>query len=193
MRWWAACIGCVCKPDCRFSERFATELAGGILCAMRASDRMREAVVRRLGRDFGRGCISVDTLAWRIERAYSARHRQDLTPLVADLPPGGRLGVLWERFQLWRDSLRRPQLFVSPLSLDEPYVLGRHPDCDLVLNDGSVSRRHAAITREGDRWLIVDLGSRNGTHVNGWRVAEAHVFDGDELVLGRTRLTFRAL
>ena len=160
---------------------------------MRASDRMREAVVRRLGRDFGRGCISVDTLAWRIERAYSARDRQELTPLVSDLPPGGRLGVLVERFQLWRESLRpSPTLCSPPDPLEQPYVLGRHPDCDLVLGDDSVSRRHASITREGDRWLIVDLGSRNGTHVNGWRVAEAHVFDGDELVLGRTRLTFRA-
>jgi FHA domain/Domain of unknown function (DUF1707) len=160
---------------------------------MRASDRMRDAVVRRLGRDYGRGCISVDTLAWRIERAYSARDRQDLTPLVADLPPGGRLGLLLERFQLWRESLRRAPVACSPpAALDEPYVLGRHPDCDLVLGDDSVSRRHASITREGDRWLIVDLGSRNGTHVNGWRVTEANVFDGDALVLGRTRLVFRA-
>ena len=158
----------------------------------RASDRMREAVVRRLGRDYGRGCLSVDTLAWRIERAYSARSRQDLTPLVADLPPGGVLGVLLERFQLWRDLLRHPPLVCSPPHAGQPCVLGRHPDCDLVLDDDSVSRRHASISREGDRWLIVDLGSRNGTHVNGWRVAEAHVLDGDELVLGRTRLTFRA-
>jgi FHA domain-containing protein/uncharacterized protein DUF1707 len=162
---------------------------------MRASDRMREAVVRRLGRDYGRGCLSVDTLAWRIERAYSARSRQDLTPLVADLPPAGTLGVLVERFQLWRESLRRPPLVCSPPppdTLGHPYLLGRHPDCDLVIDDDSVSRRHASIRREGDRWLLVDLGSRNGTQVNGWRVAEAHVFDGDELVLGRTRLEFRA-
>jgi hypothetical protein len=153
---------------------------------------MREAVVRRLGRDYGRGCLSVDTLAWRVERAYSARSRRDLTPLVADLPPGGVFGVLLERYQLWRESLRHPPLACSPPQAGEPYVLGRHPDCDLVLDDDSVSRRHASIAREGDRWLIVDLGSRNGTQVNGWRVAEAHVFDGDELVLGRTRLVFRA-
>jgi hypothetical protein len=160
---------------------------------MRASDRMREVVVRRLGRDYGRGCISVDTLAWRIERAYSARNRQDLTPLVADLPPGGRLGLVLERFQLWRESLRRAPITCSPpAAVEQPYVLGRHPDCDLVLGDDSVSRRHASITREGDRWLIVDLGSRNGTHVNGWRVTQANVFDGDALVLGRTRLVFRA-
>jgi FHA domain-containing protein/uncharacterized protein DUF1707 len=158
---------------------------------MRASDRMREAVVRRLGRDYGRGCLSVDTLAWRVERAYSARSRQDLTPLVADLPPGGRLGVLLERVQLWREALRRGPIPCSPPATEKPYVLGRHPDCDLVLDDDSVSRRHASITRAGDRWLLVDLGSRNGTQVNGWRVAEAHVFDGDELVLGRTRLVFQ--
>jgi FHA domain/Domain of unknown function (DUF1707) len=162
---------------------------------MRASDRMREAVVRRLGRDFGRGCISVDTLAWRIERAYLARSRQDLTPLVADLPPGGLLGVLVERLELWRDSLRRPPLVCSPPPPDalvRPYVVGRNPGCDLVVDDDSVSRLHASITREGDCWVIVDLGSRNGTHVNGWRVAKAHVFDGDELVLGRTQMVFRA-
>jgi hypothetical protein len=163
---------------------------------MRASDRMREAVVRRLGRDYGRGCLSVDTLAWRIERAYSARSRQDLTPLVADLPPGGMLGGLLERLQLWRESVHWPsRLTCAPPPPERPgqaYVVGRHLDCDLVLDDESVSRRHASLRLDGDRWLISDLGSRNGTHVNGWRVAEAHVFDGDELLLGRTRLRFQA-
>jgi hypothetical protein len=162
---------------------------------MRPSDRLRDAVVRRLGRDYWRGCLSVDTLAWRVERAYSARSHADLTPLVADLPPAGMLGALAERLQLWRDSRRPARLTCSPplpATPDAGYMLGRHADCDLVLDDDSVSRRHASLTCDSEGWLIRDLGSRNGTHVNGWRVAEAHVFDGDELLLGRTRLRFRA-
>jgi hypothetical protein len=161
---------------------------------LRVSDRTREAVVRRLGQGCVQGHLSVDTLAWRVERAYAARTDDELGPLLADLPPGGMLGALVERWRLWTPTWFRAGCVACtpPLPADPArgYVVGRSAGCDLVLRDGSVSRRHAELRLDGRRWLITDLGSRNGTQVNGWRVVEAHVFDGDELVMGKTRLRF---
>ena len=52
-------------------------------------------------------------------------------------------------------------------------VIGRSRECDLVLDDPNVSRRHAELRREGDGWVVADLGSTNGIKVNGRRVDEA--------------------
>ncbi|MCC6511069.1 MAG: SpoIIE family protein phosphatase [Pirellulaceae bacterium] len=59
-------------------------------------------------------------------------------------------------------------------------ILGRHPDCDVVLDAGAVSRQHARIVRRGDELLLEDLKSRNGTFLNGRAIAEATgLSDGD--------------
>jgi hypothetical protein len=161
---------------------------------MRISERAREAVVRQLGADCARGYLSLDTFAWRVERAFAARTSDELAGLRADLPPAGPFSALVERLSLWV-SRRRHAACVAcspPARLGEPYLIGRAPDCDLVLSDQAVSRRHAELRLIDGRWLISDLASLNGTHVNGWAVLEAHVVDGDELVLGRTRLRFHA-
>jgi hypothetical protein len=70
--------------------------------------------------------------------------------------------------------------------------IGRHPDCNLVLADPNVSRNHAEIRPSGDRYTVVDLGSTNGTRVNGVRVDERVLHDGDELTFGSTRMRFEA-
>lgn len=69
-------------------------------------------------------------------------------------------------------------------------VIGRSRECDLVLDDPNVSRRHAEVRFDGDRWVAVDLGSTNGIKVNGRRVEEAPLEEGDQLTLGVSRLTF---
>lgn len=66
----------------------------------------------------------------------------------------------------------------------EPVLIGRRPDCDLVLTESSVSGHHARITSLGQHALLVDLGSTNGTTVNGERVREASVKAGDRFRLG---------
>lgn len=71
-------------------------------------------------------------------------------------------------------------------------TVGRHPDCNLVLADPNVSRNHAEIRPDGDRYLIVDLGSTNGSRVNGVRVDRQVLDDGDELMFGNTRMRFEA-
>jgi FHA domain-containing protein len=67
-------------------------------------------------------------------------------------------------------------------------LIGRHLDCDVVLNDPSVSRRHARLVFRHERWVLQDLASTNGTLVNGVRVGRCELRPGDQLVVGTARL-----
>jgi hypothetical protein len=76
-------------------------------------------------------------------------------------------------------------------SLEEsPTTIGRSPECQIFLDDVTVSRKHAVFSRDGDRWKLEDQGSLNGTFVNRDRVESAELQDGDELQIGKYRLTF---
>lgn len=76
-----------------------------------------------------------------------------------------------------------------PLTADQT-VIGRGPDAQVQLDDAGVSRRHALI-RLSPVPVVIDLGSTNGTVVDGVRVQQAELHDGSSLVLGATTLTFR--
>jgi Protein of unknown function (DUF3662)/FHA domain len=69
-------------------------------------------------------------------------------------------------------------------------VLGRSRQCDVVINDPNVSRRHAEVRREADDYVLVDLDSTNGLTVNGREVKRAALADGDQVQLGTTGLRF---
>jgi hypothetical protein len=69
-------------------------------------------------------------------------------------------------------------------------LIGRSPDCDVFLDDVTVSRQHAELTHANERWTIKDLGSLNGTYVNRKRIETADLEDDDELQIGKYRLTF---
>lgn len=69
-------------------------------------------------------------------------------------------------------------------------VLGRSRECDIVIADANVSRRHAEMRRNGDRWSIVDLGSTNGIKVNGRRLDQAELNDGDQVTIGVSVMSF---
>ena len=69
-------------------------------------------------------------------------------------------------------------------------VLGRSKDSDIQVEDANVSRRHAELRREGGSWWLVDLGSTNGTELNGKRVQRSKLDDGDTITLGATELRF---
>jgi hypothetical protein len=73
---------------------------------------------------------------------------------------------------------------------DERTTIGRSPDCGIFLDDVTVSRRHAVLVQQDGRWLVEDGGSLNGTFVNRRRVESAELEDGDELQIGKYRLTF---
>ncbi|MFC4564083.1 FhaA domain-containing protein [Nocardiopsis mangrovi] len=110
-----------------------------------------------------------------------------------------------------RESLSpgRPRLLISPggaavegtsaaqgmqqsFELNTPVtLLGRGTDCDLRLVDNGVSRHHAEIRVEDEEATLIDLGSTNGTFVNGQQVKRARLVDGTRISLGRTTMTFR--
>jgi pSer/pThr/pTyr-binding forkhead associated (FHA) protein len=67
---------------------------------------------------------------------------------------------------------------------------GRHPDSDIFLDDVTVSRRHAEFRREGGDFVVIDVGSLNGTYVNREPVDQAVLAGGDEVQIGKFRLVF---
>jgi hypothetical protein len=76
-----------------------------------------------------------------------------------------------------------------PLDHDR-MTIGRRPDSDVFLDDVTVSRDHALIVRRGEELHLDDLGSLNGTYVNRRRIESHHLADGDELQIGKYKLTF---
>lgn len=75
-----------------------------------------------------------------------------------------------------------------PLS-DTDVLIGRNPECLLVLDDDFASGRHAALVRTADGWAVEDLGSTNGTFVDGIRIDElVGIVPGNQVRIGRTTL-----
>ncbi|HET7046492.1 MAG TPA: FHA domain-containing protein [Gaiellaceae bacterium] len=74
----------------------------------------------------------------------------------------------------------------------ERTLIGRSPECDIFLDDVTVSRKHAVLIQEGGAFRVEDQGSLNGTFVNKRRIESAAIVGGDELQIGKYRLTFLA-
>ncbi len=165
---------------------------------VRASDTDRDRVLRALRDRAAEGRLSHETFERRVETALRARNNAELVALVSDLPPESRvvrgltgaiasLSSMTARIEAaWR-APRLPRFALPPH--DWPRLLiGRAPGCQFVVTDLSVSRMHAELRRAGDNWLLADLGSMNGTLVNGYRiVAPTRVRAGDEVTFGKTR------
>jgi pSer/pThr/pTyr-binding forkhead associated (FHA) protein len=73
---------------------------------------------------------------------------------------------------------------------EQDTTIGRSPDCGIFLDDVTVSRKHAVLVDRDGAFFIEDQGSLNGTFVNRKRVESAELEDGDELQIGKYRLTF---
>jgi hypothetical protein len=163
--------------------------------ALRASNRERERAVSRLRRSFLDGRLSEETFERRVAAAYGAAMRRDVDSTCRDLP-GSRLRELLGalgRYRFWRSQARDLPVLTPPATERKGAVLvGRSHGCAIVYDEPSVSRAHAALRRRDGGWSVVDLGSTNGTYVNGLRVTEAPVEDGDRLDLGRVRVRFVA-
>jgi hypothetical protein len=78
-----------------------------------------------------------------------------------------------------------------PLS-EQIITVGRLPESTIVLADPNVSRQHAEVRPRGNGYVVVDLGSTNGTRINGVRINEQELVDGDEVTFGNTRMRFEA-
>ena len=102
----------------------------------------------------------------------------DVVVSMAELPAGTAVLIVrggpqaGDRFALSGDETR----------------LGRHPDSEIMLDDITVSRRHATVERTAEGYVVSDVGSLNGTYVNQERIERAVLHHGDELQVGKFRL-----
>jgi hypothetical protein len=181
---------------------------------LRASDAERENAVSELRNEFAEGRLSHETFMYRMQSALDARNRGQLAGLFTDLPsrrshpqnPKNPKKLLAKiraalrgedpaappRHQGHQGSpaaqlsgAAGPAPFVFPPGSGVRFTIGRTRDCDLCLTDLSVSRRHALLVRREDGWVLSDLGSHNGTRLNGWLVREpVSVRAGDRLEFG---------
>jgi pSer/pThr/pTyr-binding forkhead associated (FHA) protein len=71
-------------------------------------------------------------------------------------------------------------------------VAGRHPEADIFLDDVTVSRRHAQFERAGGKFTVSDMGSMNGTYIDGQSTETQQLITGMEVMIGKFRLTFYA-
>ena len=106
------------------------------------------------------------------------RERQRAFARLPQIAPGRYLGI--------EDA---GEIVLLPLAADVVHI-GRSPAADVVLDDASVSRRHALIARRGELTVILDDRSLNGIRVNGERVKEAPLSNGDVIAVGQVNLRF---
>lgn len=160
-----------------------------------AEDRERALIRLRAGVADER--LSLETYSNRLDGAYSAQSVAELDALVADLPRHGGAGRLLEamaagmsrlaaRIERGWEEARAPLMALPGRAI----TLGRARDCDCVLSDLTVSRRHARIDVRDGAWFLSDLRSANGTLVNGLRVTdEVPLRPGDRVTFGA--ITYR--
>ncbi|GAA2628447.1 DUF1707 and FHA domain-containing protein [Streptomyces vastus] len=169
--------------------------------AARLSDAERDRALSVLREGAVLGRISHNTFVQRMELALAARTSDELAALTADLRTESRVSRLLfgavESVSGFTVRLRRawqaeklPKLLLPRPDSPYPLRIGRDPASGLRLSHETVSRVHAELTRQGGLWVLRDLGSTNGTAVNGRRVIGAAVVQsGDQVSFGR--MTFR--
>ncbi|MGW0941225.1 FHA domain-containing protein [Streptomyces sp. NPDC002623] len=163
----------------------------------RLSDAERDHALKVLRNGVAVGRLSHDTFIRRMELALAARRSDELAVLTADLPEENRfsrvvLGAV-EAVSGFTVRLRRawqaerlPKLLLPHPGTERALRIGRDPASGLRLTHESVSRVHAELSRQGGVWVLRDLGSTNGTTVNGRRVIGAAVVrEGDQVAFGR--------
>jgi FHA domain/Domain of unknown function (DUF1707) len=149
-------------------------------------ERLRHRTLRALSQAYADGQVTTDTLEGRVAEALAAADRPGLAGCLWDLRPAPwwrprRAGVAPVALILEddRDSVR-VDLGPAPGGI----VIGRHSSCAVRVANTSVSRRHAAVSRRGGLCHVRDLGSSNGTTLNGRPVEVAELRRGDRLTLG---------
>lgn len=136
----------------------------------------------------------MNTLAL-LRNAYAAGHVSTATleARVALALSGAADDAVWD-LPRRRHGRTAPRVLVvdgAETPLEHSLQIGRSSRCDIVLTDDTVSRRHAEIALRGGLCVVRDLGSCNGTFVNGRPVTRARLRPGDELQLGETVLRLR--
>jgi hypothetical protein len=143
---------------------------------LRVSDAEREVALAKLRDGFADGRLTHETFSHRVDEVLRARADHELRRVVDDLPSQGRLRAAavatCKRAIRATDRWLRgwPPVLTLPAGPQPRFTIGREPDCDMTLADETVSRWHASLERSAGGWLLADLGSTNGTRLNGWRV-----------------------
>lgn len=164
---------------------------------VRVGDADRDRVIAELRERVADGSLAHESFVFRVDAALRARCRGDLAEIVSDLPAPRRSparAVLGRVAEAGRTARRRlvsyleppqPLAFVLPSGAQDSFTIGRDAACDLVLLDMTVSRSHAGLRREAGGWLLSDVGSTNGTRLNGWRVTgPVPLRAGDKITFG---------
>ncbi|MEW2297471.1 DUF1707 and FHA domain-containing protein [Streptomyces sp. NPDC006743] len=167
----------------------------------RLSDAERDRALKVLRDGVAAGRLSHDTFVRRMELALAARRPDELAVLTSDLSTEGRLsrlvfgtvgavsGFTVRLRRAWQAE-RLPKLLLPHPAGGHPLRIGRDPASGLRLNHETVSRLHAELRHQGGLWILRDLGSTNGTTVNGRRVTGAAVVrEGDQVGFGQ--VTYR--
>jgi DNA-binding SARP family transcriptional activator len=168
------------------------------------NERLRELLMLALYRD-GR---QADALAAYREGRDALVDELGLEPSAALRTMEHRILVQDPSLDLGADrSAEGPTVMHSSVQIPSAYVqigerrvllsrpvttIGRRRDRDIVVADDDVSRTHAEIRTAAGGFVLVDTGSTNGTHANGARITEHVLSDGDEIVVGRSRLRFQS-
>ncbi|HEX5567481.1 MAG TPA: DUF1707 and FHA domain-containing protein [Streptomyces sp.] len=161
----------------------------------RPSDEDRERAMEVLREGAAVGRVSHQTFERRMELVLTARRSDELEAAVHDLRPPrpeplllravGAVSALPGRLRRAWDAQRLPEL-VLPAPGPYPMSIGRAPGSMLRLTDETVSRTHARLHSSARGWTLRDLGSSNGTWVNGRRVTgSVSVRPGDHVRFGR--------
>lgn len=157
----------------------------------------RHRLARTLNAAYAEGLLSERTLAHRLDALF-AGGLIDPARLVGDLTRRRTRRPLRESVLTSVTSLLHRLQGVDPAASDGPgillaldwtggceeLVIGRHPSCDVVVADETVSRRHAQLTFRDGGWIVQDLHSTNGTRLNGQYVGRCRLRPGDQLRLG---------
>ena len=131
--------------------------------------------------------MGIDTFERRLDVALTTARPDDLRDVTTGLATHSLVARARDWLAGWQ-SERPSSGLLQILAANSPVSIGRSPSCEFVLRDDSVSRRHAMLVRDGNRVVITDLGSTNGTFLNGRWVTQAQVEPGDRVRLGRIDL-----
>lgn len=159
----------------------------------------RRRIARRLNAAYASGLLSEETFSHRIDDLLGSR-LVDPRVLVGDLNLR-RASRSWtllsesvqRRLARFRTTEDPPAAEPVLLALDwsggqAELLVGRSDGCDVVLTDPTVSRCHARLLFRDGSWIVNDLGSTNGTLLNGVQVGRSELRPGDDLLLGDERL-----
>ena len=161
------------------------------MAADRASDADRDRALAELSSGFVAGRLTHETFTHRVDQALRARANTELSSLVSDLRGRQRFGAAAAAAAAaCRRGLRSadrwlrgwPPALPLPTGSQRRFTIGRELACDMTLGDETVSRWHASLERVSSGWLLDDLGSTNGTRVNGWRVTSPNLVRAGDLV-----------